>query len=90
MNTKIGQLVSTLLIIGLALFWSMSILAADHDAAQDKVDAAEASVVIANDANEEAVDAAVASIARDTRVELDEIELDLPLLDRTSVQLAAN
>ena len=90
MNTKLGQLLSTLLIIGLALFWSMSILAAENAAADDSADAAEASVVIAADANEEAADAAVAAITRETKVELDEVELDLPMVARSSVQIAAN
>lgn len=89
MNTKIGQLVSTLLIIGLALFWSVSILAADNVAAGPD-DAAETSVAIAADATEEAVDAAVASIAKDNKIELDNIELDLPMIDRSSLQVAAD
>lgn len=93
MNTKLGQLLSTLLIIGLALFWSVSILAAENAAAEDTADAADAaesSVVIAADANEEAADAAVAAITRETKIELDEIELDLPIVARSSVQIAAN
>jgi hypothetical protein len=90
MNTRIGQLVSTLLIIGLILFWSASILAAETAVVDQNADAAEASLAIATDANEAAADEAAASIARDTKIELDNIELDLDVIDPNSLRVAAN
>lgn len=90
MHTKLGQLLSTLIIVGLALFWSASILAADNTAADMAVDAAQASVVLAADANAEAAENAVKSIAEETKVELDRIELEIRVIDPNSLRVAAD
>lgn len=90
MNTKFGQLLSTLLIIGLALFWSASILAADTVAVEKDVDAAASSVIIAIDATEAAADEAAASIAADTKLQLDKLELEIRVIDPNSLRVAAD
>ena len=87
MNTRTGQILSILLIVGLTLFWSVSILGAEVDAGERRIDtdAAQTSVELATDATEEAVDEAVESIANASK-----LDLDLSLIGRKSVQVAAN
>lgn len=90
MNTKIGQLLSSLIIVGLTLFWSASILAADDVNADRALDPAEVSVVLAADANTAAVEAAMESIAADTKIELDDVELEIRVSAPRSLRAAAD
>ena len=87
MNTRTGQILSILLIVGLTLFWSVSILGAEVAAGERRIDtdAAQTSVELATDATEEAADEAVESIANASK-----LDLDLSLIGRTSLQVAAN
>ena len=87
MNTKVGQTLSILLLVVLILFWSASILAADNAEADAEVtqDVQETSVALAEDATAEAADEALESIAQDAK-----LELDLSLIGRSSLQVAAN
>ena len=90
MNTKFGQLLSTLLIIGLALFWSASILAAETEASEQTVGAAESSRIIAADATEAAANEAAASIAQETKVELEKLQVEILIVDQNSLRAAAD
>ena len=87
MNTRTGQVLSILLIVGLTLFWSVSILGAELADGERRIetDAAQTSVELATDATEEATDEAVESIANASK-----LDLDLSLIGRTSLQVAAN
>ena len=87
MNTRTGQILSILLIVGLTLFWSVSILGAEVTADERRIetDAAQTSVELAADATEEAADEAVESIANASK-----LDLDLSLIGRKSLQVAAN
>ena len=84
MYSKTGQIVSTILILGLILFWSASILGAEL-AAESATEAEENSLRIATDAALEAADDAVSRIAADARS-----DLDIRLAGHTSEQVAAN
>lgn len=90
MNTKFGQLTSTLIIVGLTLFWSTSILAADSVNAELSSDPAKVSVVLAADANEAAAEAAMESIAKDAKIELDDVVLEIRAIDPSSLRAAAD
>ena len=87
MNTRTGQILSILLIVGLTLFWSVSILGAEVAGEERRIDtdAAQTSVELAADATEEAADEAVESIANASK-----LDLDLSLIGRNSLQVAAN
>lgn len=87
MYTRTGQIVSILLIVGLTLFWSASILGAEVAAGdrRSETDAAQTSVELAADATEEAASEAVKSIASASK-----LDLDLNLIGRKSLQVAAN
>ena len=80
MNTRIGQWLTSLLIVAATLFWSVSILAAETDAARAAVDPQTTSTALAADANTEAAEAAVESIS-----EAIEADLDLAPIGLTSV-----
>ncbi len=84
MHSKTGQIVSIILFLGLILFWSASILAAEP-AAESTTEAERTSVRIANDAALAAADDAVSRIVADARS-----DLDIRLAGHTSEQVAAN
>ncbi len=80
MNTRIGQWITSLLIVAATLFWSVSVLATETEAARTAVDPQTTSTVRAADAHTEAAEAAAESIS-----EAIEVDLDLAPIGLTSV-----
>ena len=92
MNTRIGQWLTSLLIVAATLFWSVSILAAETDAARTAKDPQTTSTARAADANTEAAEAAVESIneAMEADLDLSAIGLTSVSMDSDVVTVAAN
>ena len=85
MNSKLGTIVSTTLMLAGVAFWSVSILAAENPASLPATASLEDSRALAADANRAAADDAVVRINAANR-----LDLDIDLIGRTSLQIAGN
>jgi hypothetical protein len=82
MYSKLGTTISTILMLGFLALWSVSVLAADGVNAEHV--SSDTAVEIAAAAHQEAAEDAI----RATREEI-RLDLDIQLIGRTSVQVAA-
>ena len=82
MNTRIGQWITSLLIVAATLFWSVSVLATETGATNAAADPQKTSAIRAADAHTEAAEAAAESIN-----EAIEVDLDLAPIGLTSVSM---
>ena len=92
MNTRIGQWLTSLLIVAATLFWSVSVLATETEAARAAVDPQTTSAIRAADAHTEAAEAAAESINKAIEVDLDLAPIGLTSVSKESdvVTVAAN
>ncbi len=92
MNTRIGQWITSLLIVAATLFWSVSVLATETDAMRAAADAQTTSTNRAADAHTEAAEAAVESISKALEADLDLAPIGLTSVSKESsvVTVAAN
>lgn len=85
MNSKLGTFVSTALMLGGVMLWSVSVLADEIEPAPQADLPQQETRVLAADAHREAVDLAVLRMRESARIDLD-IELHV----RTSVQVSGD
>lgn len=92
MNTRIGQWITSLLIVAATLFWSVSVLATETDTSRVAADAQTTSTTRAADAHTEAAEAAAESIndAIEAGLDLAPIGLTLVGKDSSVITVAAN
>lgn len=82
MYSKLGTTISTILMLGFLALWSVSVLAADGGNAQDV--SSDTAVELAASAHEEAAKDAIRAAREEVK-----LDLDIQLIGRTSVQMAA-